>query len=145
MAAADEPFGKVRQSTPQDPPRKSAPGLTRPALTYRRDRVGASEVYEGGRLGDSREGVRQSSARLWMPRAPCPVHKSVRVHTALASHTRNLVIHSDLTLIRNLTPKKRDTMDTRLQVCFYDHNRMGIPVKKRDMNAIHPRFLKGEI
>ena len=56
------------------------------------------------------------------------------------------MLHSDLTF-RNLTPKKWDMNGHLISSMYPDDNTMGcmgIPVKKRDMNAIS-RFLKGEI
>ena len=55
-------------------------------------------------------------------------------------------VHSDLTLspLRNSAPKKRYMNGHLISTIFPNHNYMGfmgIPVKKRDMNAIYPRFL----
>ena len=50
---------------------------------------------------------------------------------------------SHLTLKKSHAPKKWDMNGHLISIMLPDHNRMGIPVKKRDMNAIHP--LKGEI
>ena len=54
--------------------------------------------------------------------------------------------YTQISPFRNLTPKKWDMNGHLISSMLPDHNFMGIPVKKRDMNAIHPRFLnKGEI
>ena len=54
-------------------------------------------------------------------------------------------IHSDLTLKKSHAYKKWDTNGHLTSIMFPYNNIIGISVKKRDMNAIHPRFLKGEI
>ena len=43
-----------------------------------------------------------------------------------------------LSPLRNPTPKKWDMNGHLISSMLADHNCMGIPVKKRDMNAIHP-------
>ena len=64
------------------------------------------------------------STRTWMYLPSQKSYKKTRTDT------------SDLTL-RNSAPKKRDKCPLSSHM-FLDLNCMGIPVKKRDMNAIHP-------
>ena len=67
-----------------------------------------------------------------------------RVEPGVCGHVDTLRSHP----LRNSAPKKRDMNGHLISTIFPNHNYMGfmgIPVKKRDMNAIHPRFLKGEI
>ena len=63
------------------------------------------------------------------------------VLTVALSRTRTVIPfyqYTQISPLRNLTPKKWDMNGHLISINLTNHNCMGIPAKKRDMNEIYP-------